>query len=530
MPAQSSSTINNLRILNNPLLLFLLVCTLAVGLRLVGITFDSLWLDECYQSRIAAYGITLPNFLQANLQPFCFDFSFPCSLSQLLSNYRVVDPLCPPLYAIILNRWLCLAGNSDLALRGLSIIFSAGTLSLTFWFVYRFFGLRSAVLVGLVQALSPFDIYYAQEARMYSLTEFTAALSCLSLILAVASSTKTRFLWLIIYSFSTVAMINSHYTTLFILAFQVPYVFISVLKQRNWKLAISCLVAWAAVCLLWLPWFDMFLQAAAIRNASFYVSRTPSLAWPFLALFARLPANWIVFLSGIRVVAYAIPLYVSAAIMLLSAGWITLRSRSCFLSITNAQKEILYSLWFWIFIPALCLWGIDVLENHRVIEMPRYLMATAPGVYILAGLGLNYLSKRTVVFNTVLVSFIIFALMNTIYMHTTHQREPWRELAQTISSHCPKDQLIAVSQYYDIVCLDRYLKEPRRQIGLSTQMGEKQLKSALATVQDFSLVTAQDGENITRLIPARFHITEHINFGHGLHLRRYCDSKPQIKH
>ena len=44
-------------------------------------------------------------------------------------------------------------------------------------FVNRRWGHRAACYVGLLVAISPFDIYYAQEARMYSLLAFLFVLS-----------------------------------------------------------------------------------------------------------------------------------------------------------------------------------------------------------------------------------------------------------------------------------------------------------------------------------------------------------------
>lgn len=496
------------------LVLVLLAGILAGALRFCGINFDSLWLDEGYQSLVGACGQGLPDFVQEKSEKYIFRFEKVSSVQDMLSSFRQVDPLCPPLYAVLLNRWMSIFGNSDLAIRSLSAIISSISVSALVFFAAEFFGMKAAICCGLVQLLSPFDVHYAQEARMYSLLNLSALLSSASLIWIIRREEAKAFVLLLpLYAVSTWAMINTHYTGLFLAAAQgVATVFYLVWK-KNWKLLGIMACAWLSVAILWLPWLKLFFQAAAARTASFYVSRIPDWIWPFKALFIRIPLNWIIFLSGQRVNAYAAGIYASSAIILIYAAFLAFKKNT-------GEKFYLLALWMWALLPALGLWLIDLTENHRVVEIARYLMYTAPAIYLLAGFALSKISNKRY-FTALIACHCLFASANLIYTHTTKQREPWLDMAKQVEELVPVDETLVVSQHYDIACLDRYLSKPRRQLGLSPAMGADLVKSKLASMDEFALLTAQEGESIKEMVPGEFSLRKQVDLSHGLHLRLY---------
>lgn len=511
---------------------FFAVILIALFWRLDGITFDSLWLDEAYQTMIDVYCVALPEFTEVPVKPYVFKFGTPVSSSQMLSTFRTMDLLSPPLYPLMLNRWVTAFGGSDFAVRTLSVTISLLCLSVLFGFVYGVFGLRAAVLVGLLQAFSPYDITYAQEVRMYSLVELTAGLTCCSLIWYLVKQPRGWLGWcfLLAYAVGAWAMINSHYTGLFVFMFTVVLGFGFVLGRRDWRLLAKLIGAWALIAVLWFPWLGMFRQSAALRTASFYVARSPSWWWPPYALFLRIPTNWLDFLSGKQVVAYAIPVYLSAAVTVLLAMAVPfLRvARKLRLRLDRTTAFDRYALiayvcvWLWALIPAIGLWSIDVVENHKVIQYSRYVIGTAPAIFIIAGVALARLSWKSPAFITILAAQLVFASVNNIAHSTVvHQREPWRQMARIVETECAPDQLLLVSQYYDVVCLNRYLQKPFLQLGISPQMGAAHVDKVLGNARGFSLLTAQDGESEAELIPLRFKQTKKFDLEHGLHLRIY---------
>lgn len=497
-------------------IVFSLIILLAAGLRFSSIGFDSLWLDESYQSMVGAFGHG-PVLLTADKgqQKFLFRFERPAQTTELLRNFRSVDPLCPPLYAVLLNKWMQIFGSGDFAVRALSSLFSTATVALICYFGSLILSPRAAIFAGLLAACSPFDIHYAQEARMYSLVELTGLLSGASLLLLIKEglgSAKAKFL-LPLYAVSTAAMINSHYTSLFQAAAEGFLATGYLLFARQWKLLLALCACWIATALLWMPWLPMFLVSAGSRKESFYVSHKADLLWAVCALFIRVPVNWLSFLCGQRVVAYAIPTYFTGAFMLLYS----LKE----LSKSSKDRFALIALWLWAIVPAGGLWLIDVMENHRVIEVARYSFFTAPAIFMLAGYGLGEALSWRRAFTWVAIGHFLFAGVNFAYNHIVHQREPWKEMAATVEQNVPEDEPLLISQHYDLICLDRYLHRARLQQGVSPAMGQDAINKILDGKTRFALLTAQEGEQMAAMIPSRYDLVKRFDYSHGLHLRIY---------
>lgn len=499
-----------------PSIVFSLIILLAAGLRFSGICFDSLWLDESYQSMVGAFGhgqIDLTTDAAGNLS--LFRFAAPASTSEVLANFRSVDPLCPPLYAVLLNKWMGLFGQGDFAVRSLSVTISTLSVALLCCFCKQLLNTRAAIFAGLLAAVSPFAIHYAQEARMYSLVELTGLISgsCLILLLRDGITPMRSKILLLLYAVSTWAMVNSHYTSLFQAAAEGVLSVLYLTWNRQWRTLLALSLAWIATALLWLPWLPMFLVSAGSRNESFYVAKKANIAWAIYALFIRVPVNWLSFLCGQKVVAYAIPAYVTSAIMLL------LSAKELFKS--SEERFTLQALWLWALVPAGGIWLIDVLEGHRVIEVARYTIFTAPAIYMLAAYGISEAISWRRAFAFVAAVHFLFAGVNLTYSHLVHQREPWKEMAATVEKNVPTDRLLLVSQHYDLVCLNRYLTKPRIQQGVSPAMGDGHINNLLSNVDDFALLTAQDGETMASMIPPEFKLENRFDYSHGLHLRLY---------
>ena len=98
----------------------------------------------------------------------------------------------PPLYYILFHYWIAKYGDTPYYARLFSALF--GTLTIP---VIYLIGKRiSGVLVGLAAAVfmcfSTFNIYYAQEARMYTLLMFNAAVALYALVRLLTDSRSVQ--------------------------------------------------------------------------------------------------------------------------------------------------------------------------------------------------------------------------------------------------------------------------------------------------------------------------------------------------
>jgi hypothetical protein len=60
-----------------------------------------------------------------------------------------------------------------------------------------------------------------------------------------------------------------------------------------------------------------------------------------------------------------------------------------------------------------------------------------------------------------------------------------------------------------------------QQIGIGANSLSQEVEQLLANQASFWLITAQEGEAATGIIPSRFKIIKQVNLAHGLHLRYY---------
>jgi len=120
------------------------LAALALGVRLVALPGQGLWLDESYSVVLA----TSP-------------------ASRIIAETELDNH--PPLYYLLLHYWAGLAGASVISFRLLSVLFGVATVALGTALARRIAGDRAAVAAGLLLGLSPFLVYYSHEIRQYAL-------------------------------------------------------------------------------------------------------------------------------------------------------------------------------------------------------------------------------------------------------------------------------------------------------------------------------------------------------------------------
>jgi mannosyltransferase len=83
----------------------------------------------------------------------------------------------PPLYYVALRLWAAVFGNTEIALRSMSIVFALLTIYLTYLIGKELVNKKVGIIAALLLATSGLHIYYSQEARMYAMSTFLVALT-----------------------------------------------------------------------------------------------------------------------------------------------------------------------------------------------------------------------------------------------------------------------------------------------------------------------------------------------------------------
>jgi len=133
----------------------LAISVLGLFLRIYHLGKESLWGDEVYSFGVAnnanVFGII--------------------KVAALYDNH-------PPFYYIILHYGgIKLFGTSEFAVRFPSLIFGVLAIPMIYLLGRRLFNEEVGLISALILAISPFNVEYSQEARMYSLLLFLALLS-----------------------------------------------------------------------------------------------------------------------------------------------------------------------------------------------------------------------------------------------------------------------------------------------------------------------------------------------------------------
>ena len=173
--------------------------------------------------------------------------------------FLTVKDFNPPLYYLILHFWIKIFGGSEIALRSLSIIFFWATIYIAFLFLNDVFKIKQkkAFFYLLFFVINPFLLYYAFEARMYSMLAFFATLSFYYFL---KKSYK-------LYTLVTVLGLFTHYFMIFVVAGQ--WLFLWMNKKKGFQFKKSAIYLSG---LLFSPWL---LFSLLQRNlfSSFWITR-----------------------------------------------------------------------------------------------------------------------------------------------------------------------------------------------------------------------------------------------------------------
>jgi mannosyltransferase len=120
------------------------------------------------------------------------------SLPWLLGNFLAIGQN-GPLYFLLLHYWIEVAGSSDWAVRYSSVLAGVATIPLIYVLGRRLFGPWPGSAAALLLAVSPYHLWYSQEAKMYAAVALVGALSVGLLLRALAANRWRRWLaWLVV--------------------------------------------------------------------------------------------------------------------------------------------------------------------------------------------------------------------------------------------------------------------------------------------------------------------------------------------
>jgi mannosyltransferase len=365
------------------------------------------------------------------------------SLPELLEIMRTTTHH-PPVYYLTIHYWTLLVGTSEFALRFPSVMASVLLVAALAGLGSRLFGASVGVAAAFLVAVSPFHVFYAQDARSYPLVTMLGVLSTMSLWQALR---RDRMRDWTIYGAIVLVSMYTHYYFPLIVIFQGLFVVWNAWRRRRfpWRYAAVGVTALVG----YLPWF-LFTWGlvTGYDGTGETVGIVASLGRPLLAFAGALllnpPATWI-----------SLAAFAPFVCLGLVGLW---RKRPA-----PTLLALLYLV-----VPLL---GVYIASRARPIFNERYLILASPGFFLLAGAGWAWLLDRgrawvaaaSSVVAVVLLATSGLALSNYYFDSHFAKSPPWRDVLDYITRKSrPGDALIYTAPlppilYYNAGHLPAYL-------------------------------------------------------------------------
>jgi len=362
----------------------ILIIFLGLALRLININ-QSLWLDEAIGA-IAAR-----------------DFTY----SEILKNFIVVDNHTPGYY-LLLKFWAGIFGYSEFTLRGLSVVFGILTIFVTFKIAELVSKSKTiAIFASLLLATSQIYVYYSQEARMYAMAGFFAALAVLYFIKVLD---KDRNMDWVVFSASILGTMLSDYMPVFLLPLFPVYVLV---KKR--KVLIKLLISFIPLSVFgvfWMPIAKIQIMNYSIVPDTFLFGG---------ATFKQLALLWMKFVFGRVTFEPKFAYYLLVALV----------SIPVIISLITSLKKRNLLIWLWVLMPLAG--GFMASFIFPAFSYFRYIYIL-PAFYILISLG----NKKPLIY--LVLAFNLISLL-IYYSDQKQQREQWREAVNYIESQSPENAI-----------------------------------------------------------------------------------------
>lgn len=406
-----------------------LLCVLwiAFALRLFGIGQQSIWYDE---------GLSL--------------YYARGSLSQMLADASQSEH--PPLHPLMLHLWIRLCGDSELAVRALSVWWGMVAVAWLYRLARRFtpaIGVPAALLL----AVSPLAVWYSQETRGYMLAlalEIGLLDAALNLFPVASSPDRHRGAaplpgYLLYVALGAGALYAHLYSAPFLVALNLAFL-IRLLRlvpvvglRRIWPRIIGWALSQLAVILLFAPWLPSVLVQLQV-NATFWHG---AVGWRQI--------------TGRTLIALSVGetldgLWATGATWVLSL----LALLGTYALARQPRRPSWTTLWLWAIIPIL----LQVLINQtRPKFAERYLIGVLPAYLLLASSGVHWLlgaarrnafrpagwaAAAALLLSTATVGGVTARSLGAYYLDPELYRPDFRAVVAYIQEHSAPEDLIVL--------------------------------------------------------------------------------------
>lgn len=374
-------------------------------LRFYNLGFNSLWLDEAATHSFAI--MSIPDIWKATAGG---EFN-------------------PPLFYWI-EHLMLMIGNNEVILRFIPTLLGVLTIPIIYFVGKEFMDRNVGIIAAAAIAVSPFLIFYSQEARAYSMMLFFVALS----MIFYFKSLKTHDLknWTLFSIFSALALWSHFYAFIIILSLFLYAIILQIKDIRKnlqrLKMIATSIIIFIILCL------PLILVAAQL-----FISRTSS-APAFGMQGMSLVSETFKQLSGF----YEIPTMI--LLIIFAIGII----QTFFV---DKHKGI------FLILVTIITFTVSVILSYKMPMVPRYLIFFNTiffiGIAISYKLFYNLVNRREIIYLFIAFLIVLSTPMLTNY-YSSYSKEDWRGFSGQLQQLTNPGDIVVTSPGYISLPLNYY--------------------------------------------------------------------------
>lgn len=440
--------------------LVLLLILVAFGRGIVDLGQKSLWWDESLSLHRARGSLS----------------AIVTNKIYLTDNVDTVETIDnhPPLYFAALWVAVRLWGESEFALRFLSLIGVVLTVPLLYAVGRRLVDERAGLAAAALGALSPMYLWYGQEARMYALVPLLGLLSFYSLVRALmhpSQHPRARRIWLAGLVLSNLALVLTHYLGVLLILFELmalAFLLVRPSPQRRTILVIMAVVVGLSLPLMVYAFLTL---PTSVQQPGFYFVPLPDLLRDLLNSFSLGLSvkvdQWAIWTIDLIFLAF----------LLVGLLWLLL----CRSGQTHRQAG-----WLWggyLLVPIVAIYVISHVQPAYMNS--RHMILISPAFYLLVGTGLTRPRGRWAIVSFLSAGLMLFGigLSTWNYFHDpTYDKDNHREWGAYLREHTRPGDVVIVEPPHIAELYDYYADSGVPWIGLPLLNGSRD--DTIATLED----------------------------------------------
>lgn len=404
----------------------LIITLIGLLLRLFKLGYNDLWYDEA----ISIY-----------ITKIFFNFSV----------YSLLAHFDRPLFYSILYSWIKLFGQSEFSIRFPALVFSTLTIPSIYILGKKMFNSKVGIVASAIIALSPFQIWYAQEARHYSTVLLFGTVSTYFLVMVIKGSSKYWFYFIIS---SILALYSGDFYLPLLICQLVMFIVyrLSTSAKNNIKGFLSSLF-FASICFL--PAFKIYTLKFNYATKGFWIPK------PDLHSLIITFENFLLGYNLSRIYYFAADILV---LFLLFVSFKTIHN-------SKGARIGLYICLFLLLAPIASIYIFS--KFFASIYLDRGLMVFSPYYYILLAAAITYLKRRKIrIFLCIAFCFLFIAGIASFYrghmpMPVKHHlgtfiKKPVKPLIEFIGQNLKPGDIVGFANHSTKPLFEFYANRPKK--------------------------------------------------------------------